>query len=143
ESRQPRETRAKVVVLAGSTLESTRILLNSAPGGLANSSGVLGHYLMDHLMGGIGGTIEMGKDEPRWTGPPRSPNHLLVPRFRNVDRVETNGFIRGYHITGGARPFFHTGAEGFGADYERRVRDDAYWSMRLGAFIEQLPRYEN
>lgn len=143
ESRQPRETRAKVVVLAGSTLESTRILLNSAPGGLANSSGVLGHYLMDHLMGGIGGTLPMGAEEPRWAGAPRSPNHMLVPRFRNVDRVETNGFIRGYHITGGARPVFQTEAPGFGPDFKRRVHDDAYWTMRLGAFIEHLPRYEN
>src|SRR6516165_7317333 len=47
-----REARAKVVVLAASALESTRILLNSSssrlPGGLGNSSGQLGHYLMDH-----------------------------------------------------------------------------------------------
>ena len=34
-SRRPREVEARIVVLAGSTLESTRILLNSAPGGLA------------------------------------------------------------------------------------------------------------
>ncbi|MBI1353323.1 MAG: GMC family oxidoreductase [Acidobacteria bacterium] len=142
-TREPRETRAKVVVLAGSTLESTRLLLNSAPGGLANSSGVLGHYLMDHLMGGVGGTIPMEKNEPRWAGPPQSPNHIMVPRFRNVDRVETNGFIRGYHINGACRPTFNMSAPGFGADYKRRVRDDAHWSMRLGAFIEQLPQYEN
>ena len=40
--------RARVIVLAAGTLESTRLLLNS---GLANSSGVLGHYLCDQIYG--------------------------------------------------------------------------------------------
>lgn len=43
---------ARVVFLCASTLASTGILLNSTsssyPDGLGNSSGVLGHYLMDH-----------------------------------------------------------------------------------------------
>ncbi|MEO1574705.1 MAG: GMC family oxidoreductase, partial [Pseudomonadota bacterium] len=47
-----REYVGKLVFLCASTLGSTQILLNSAnthfPSGLANSSGVLGHYLMDH-----------------------------------------------------------------------------------------------
>ena len=38
--------KAKAVVLGASCLESTRILLNS---GIANSSGVLGHYLHDQF----------------------------------------------------------------------------------------------
>ncbi len=143
ETRAPREVRAPIVVLGASTLESTRILMNSAPGGLANSSGALGHYLMDHLMGSVSGSVPLEKDEPRWTGPPNSPNHILVPRFRNVDTVDAGGFIRGYHITGGCRPVFDSDAPGFGADFKRRVRDDAYWRMGLGAFVEHLSRYEN
>jgi choline dehydrogenase-like flavoprotein len=39
-TREPREVRARLVVLCASTLESTRRLLNSK---LYNSSGVLGH----------------------------------------------------------------------------------------------------
>ena len=50
------EAFGKVVVLCASTIESTRLLFNSAtrqhPAGLGNSSGVLGHYLMDHVGGG-------------------------------------------------------------------------------------------
>ncbi|HKS91221.1 MAG TPA: GMC family oxidoreductase, partial [Tepidiformaceae bacterium] len=57
-TRQPKEVYARAVVLCAQSLESVRILLNSAntqyPNGLANSSGVLGHYLMDHIMGGGG-----------------------------------------------------------------------------------------
>jgi len=142
-TRQAREVRAKVVVLGASTLESTRVLLNSAPGGLANSSGALGHYLTDHVMGGASGRIPLEKDEPRWSGVPNSPNHIVIPRFRNVDRVETNGFIRGYHITGGSRPVFDFGADGFGSKLKRQIRDDAYWRTSLGPFIETLPKYEN
>jgi choline dehydrogenase-like flavoprotein len=45
------EIEGRAVVLCASALESTRLLLNSAtsdhPNGLANSSGVLGRYLMD------------------------------------------------------------------------------------------------
>src|SRR2546429_2612363 len=62
QTREPLEFRARIVFLCASTLESTRILLNSKtprfPTGLANASGVLGHHLMDHTMGGgANGTI--------------------------------------------------------------------------------------
>ena len=43
---------AKVVIVAASTVETIRTLLNSTteqhPAGLGNSSGLLGHYLMAH-----------------------------------------------------------------------------------------------
>src|SRR6266853_1188679 len=60
QSKSPLEFKAREFFLCASTLESTRILLNSAtpefPNGLANSSGELGHNLMDHHMGaGAGG----------------------------------------------------------------------------------------
>src|SRR2546430_4048018 len=54
-TRQVKEVRGKAVILCAQALESTRILLNSStreyPNGLANSSGSLGHYLMDHVVG--------------------------------------------------------------------------------------------
>ena len=46
---------AAVVVLAAYAIETPRILLNSADGGLANSSGVLGQYMMSHASKGIYG----------------------------------------------------------------------------------------
>jgi len=62
QTKAPMEFHAKVVFLCASTLESARILMNSAtsefPTGLANSSGELGHNLMDHIMhGGASGII--------------------------------------------------------------------------------------
>ena len=51
------EIRARVVVLCASTIESLRILMNSRgrahPQGIGASSGVLGHYLMDHSAGNV------------------------------------------------------------------------------------------
>jgi choline dehydrogenase-like flavoprotein len=56
QTRQAVEFRGRIVFLCASALESARILLNSVtpefPNGLANSSGELGHNLMDHCMGG-------------------------------------------------------------------------------------------
>ena len=46
QSKREYHVNARVVVLGASCLESTRILLNS---GIANSSGVLGHYLFDQF----------------------------------------------------------------------------------------------
>ncbi len=144
QSRQPREVRAKVVLLCASTLESTRLLLNSAPGGLANSSGVLGRYLMDHVYKGytVGQFPELPKGQA-WQGPPKRPNGLYVPRFRNVDRSQTNGFIRGYGYQGGVWPGFHFTAPGFGERYKQAVRTEASWGASLIAFAECLPRREN
>jgi choline dehydrogenase-like flavoprotein len=138
-SRMPREVRAKVVVLCASTLESTRILLNS---GVANSSGVLGRYLMDHIYRG-GATGEMPDLEAKpWAGPPRRPNGIYVPRFRNVDRKSTKGFIRGYGYQVGSSPSFDFDAPGFGAKYKEAVRKGK-WTISLGLWGECLARKEN
>src|SRR5262249_22542011 len=51
ESKRSVEVDASWVLLAASTLENTRLLLLSAKGGLANSSGMLGQYMMDQVSG--------------------------------------------------------------------------------------------
>jgi choline dehydrogenase-like flavoprotein len=94
-----RELKGRVVVLCASAIESTRILLNSAtadhPAGLANSSGVLGHYLMDHVFGvGLDGVA------PRLRGDPDDHNSLgaMMPAFRNIEEGDVD-FVRGYEVT--------------------------------------------
>ena len=144
-TRQPREVRGKVVLLCASTLESTRLLLNSAPGGLANSSGTLGRYLMDHVYHGrtTGDFPELPRGQA-WQGPPKRPNGLYIPRFRNLgNTTHTNGLLRGYGYQGGVWPGFHFGAPGFGKSFKRAVRTDASWSADLHCFVECLPRRDN
>ena len=142
-TRAPREIRAKVVVLCASTIESTRLLLNSAPGGLANSSGVLGRYLMDHIYGGGASGDLPELTAKAWVGAPRRPNGIYIPRFRNVDRAVTNGMIRGYGYQGRSSPAFGFRASGFGADFKQAVHDEARWRTGIGVWAECLARYEN
>ena len=141
--REEYEAKAKVVVLCASTLESTRILLNSEPGGMANSSGTLGHYLMDHIyQGGASGKLPELSAKP-WQGMPQRPTGIYIPRFRNIDRTHTNGMIRGYGFQGRSGANFAMTASGFGATYKQAVHDQAEWSTGITAWCESLPRYEN
>ena len=119
-TKQTRDVRAKLVILCASTLESTRLMLNS---GIGNSSGVLGKYLMDHIyQGGASGIMSKPEAKP-WAGMPRRPNGIYIPRFRNVKEKETNGFIRGYGYQGGGMPFFDFAAPGFGKAYKEAVHN--------------------
>src|SRR5712692_796630 len=138
-TREPREVRAKVILLCASTLESTRLLMNS---NICNSNDALGKYVMDHIYGG-GAAGRMPELETRpWAGPPDRPNGIYVPRFRNVKEKTTNGFIRGYGYQGGSSPNFEFGAPGFGAEYKNAVRNGR-WHVDLGLWGECLARLEN
>jgi glucoside 3-dehydrogenase (cytochrome c) catalytic subunit len=144
-TRETREVRSKVVVLCAQAMESVRVLLNSTtrqfPNGLANSSGVLGHYLMDHVTGfGAHGVMPMLESRP-WAGPPRRPNGIYVIRFRNVTERAPN-FIRGYGFQGGSNPQFNFEAEGFGKQFKESVKQGE-WTIGLGAFGECLARWDN
>ena len=147
-TRAQRETRGKIVILCASTLESTRIMLNSRssrhPNGIANSSGTLGHYLMDHVMGGgASGTLPMLKGVPDTRG--IRPNGIYIPRFRNVE-TKHPGFIRGYAFQGSAHEskWAHAyGLPGFGAAFKRAVKASRPWNIELNGFGESLPRFEN
>jgi choline dehydrogenase-like flavoprotein len=138
---------ARVVFLCASTLESTRILLNSKserfPDGLANSSGELGRNLMDHVMGGgAEGTIP-GNEDKIPLG--RRPNGLYVPRFRNVSRKESR-FVRGYGFQGeGYRQRWEQGlvTRGFGSDFKHGLRNWGPWRLSFYGFGECLPSRSN
>ena len=147
QTREPLEFRARIVFLCASTLESTRILLNSKtprfPTGLANSSGVLGHHLMDHTMGGgANGTIPGMEDR---TVHGNRPNGVYVPRFRNVKTPHPD-FLRGYGFQGGGgRSGWGRAASqpGFGVELKRALRTQGPWGFSLYGFGECLPRPTN
>jgi len=141
------EVRARVLFLCASTLESTRILLNSTteafPDGLANSSGVLGQNLMDHIKwGGASATIPGFEDRMHYGS---RPNGIYVPRFRNI-RSRHKGFVRGYGFQGGgSRPSWQRGiaGSGFGAGLKQALRDPGPWQMRFLGYGECLPSPDN
>jgi len=139
-TRREMSVKARVVVLAAGTLESTRLLLNSK---IANSSGIMGHYLIDQAYG-VGVTCSVpeargGKGAPHLMG-----GDALVPRFRNINS-KADGFIRGYALnvtsqTGAMDP--RCFAE-YGAELQKKL--DLYHGsgLSMGMMGEVLARREN
>src|SRR5216683_2266335 len=141
------EFQGRVVFVCAATLESTRILLNSAtpefPNGLANSSGELGHNLMDHHMGsGASGTMPGHLDKMPFGN---RPNGIYIPRFRNV-KTKHKEFVRGYgYQGGGSRDGWQRGmaSAGLGVDFKNLLSRPGQWRMGLGGFGECLPNHNN
>lgn len=148
-TREMVEFRARLIFLCASTLGSTHILLNSKssrfPNGLGNSSGVLGHYLMDHHME-VGCEAEMPGFEEHYDYGHR-PIGFYVPRYRNISpQTRRADFLRGYGLEGGSkRADWNRGIQlpGFGAELKKSLREPGPWSVSFNAFGETLPRYEN
>jgi choline dehydrogenase-like flavoprotein len=141
------EFRARTIFLCASALESVRILLNSSttefPNGLANSSGELGHNLMDHVKSGGATAIIPGNEDRMVLG--RRPNGIYVPRFRNV-KTKQAGFLRGYGFQGGGhREGWERGIAqtGFGAEFKKSVSQPGPWRFLFGGFGECLPNHDN
>ena len=141
------EFRAKVVFLCASALESVRILFNSATpefsSGLANSSGELGHNLMDHVTAGGATAVIPGNEDRLEIG--RRPNGTYTPRFRNV-KSKYPDFLRGYGFQGGAyREGWNRGITqtGFGADFKKSLSRPGPWRFSFGGFGECLPKHNN
>jgi len=144
---EQREVSARAVVLCAQAQESVRILLNSAttqhPGGLGNSSGVLGHYLTAHIRS-AGGSGEMPAfdTKPTLRGPHR-PVGFYVPRFRNLkDGPQSKNFVRGYGFEGDTQIDFNWLATGFGEAYKKSLHETQS-QISMTGFGEVLPRWDN
>ena len=144
-TREVREVRARAVLLGAQALESTRILLNSDQGGLANSSGVLGHYLMDHtwVAGGASGEFPDAPAPKPSLGAPIRPNGLYTIRMKNtINGPREKNYLRGFGFQGGGSTTFRMNAPGYGAAFKQAVLDPLT-SIRLNGFGEVLPRFDN
>jgi choline dehydrogenase-like flavoprotein len=100
-TRETFEVFGRVIALCASTIESVRILLNSKscqhPGGVGNSSGMLGRYLLDHMSINLFGKVPDAPDES--TRSVGGAHGIYIPKFRNVDE-KRNEFVRGYGMLG-------------------------------------------
>lgn len=139
---------ARVVFLCASALGSVHIMLNSrteaTPNGIANSSGALGSYIMDHF-GSAGASGEVpGCDDLYSFG--RRPTGIYVPNFRH-EKADDVDFIRGFGYQGGAtnRPRKrHTGSSrGIGAAAKAETGKPLPWRIDIGMFGEMLPYKDN
>lgn len=132
------EVRAKIVVLAASCCETARILLNSKsgqfPNGLANSSGLVGRYVMDTVGSSVSGYAPILEDLPPRNEDGVGGMHLYMPWWLYKEqKAGKMPFARGYHIElGGGRRMPAGGAlshyperflgGGYGADMKRDLR---------------------
>lgn len=138
---------AKVIFMNAGTIPTSMILLNSKSEsfktGLANSSGQLGHNLMDHIIGGRAYGILPGFEDKHHFG--RRPNGFYIPRFRNHTE-DGPDFLRGFGYQGRVyRGNWHGTAygTGIGKAYKAKNRTPGPWFMSMTAFGEILPAYEN
>jgi choline dehydrogenase-like flavoprotein len=146
-SKARRSYTAKLIFLNASTINTVALLLRSRsaafPHGLANSSGTLGHYLMDHA----GNLMILAKingfDGFSYFG--NRPNSFIIPRFRNITEPKSD-VLRGYSYQGfsARRNWPRGGTEaGIGADYKASLRAPGDWMLGFGAFCETLPNAAN
>ncbi len=96
---QEYQVKGKMVILGASAGESARLLLNSKstrhPGGLANSSGVVGKYLHDSTGSGAGGWLPQLMDRKRYNEDGVGSVHIYSPWWLGKKKLD---FPRGYHI---------------------------------------------
>jgi choline dehydrogenase-like flavoprotein len=108
-SRQEHRVRADVVMLCASTIESIRILFNSAtdghPEGLGNFSGLLGRYFMDQTPSLLFGDDPAHPGYERIDPAPEDPYYppaggVYIPQFDNIDHITDPNFVHGWAMQG-------------------------------------------
>jgi choline dehydrogenase-like flavoprotein len=136
--------KAKVVVLSANGTETPRLLLLSSskryPNGLANSSGVVGKYLMTGNGGGATGLFEHPLNEYKGcvTGAAivdYVPNDTKGRGFYGGGRMTARGFTTPIEYgLGGVH-----NAPTWGAGYKKALIEQANHKLNVSNFISQLP----
>jgi choline dehydrogenase-like flavoprotein len=139
--------KAKAVVLSANGLETPRLLLLSKsahfPNGLANTSGLVGKYLMSGDFSNAHGLFEHELNEYKG----------IVSGAAIMDYVPTDpkrGFYGGGRMTGrGQEEPIQYGLGGphlapkWGAEYKKALREQANRKLTIASFITQLPLETN
>ncbi len=136
-----REVKARVVVVACGTLESTRLLLLSD---VANSSGMIGKNFIEHL------DVEGRAYFPelffanREEGDGIGSSHIVIPWFGYFRKDEKRDFVRGFQIEPSSRIRMTPdknpkSISGFGREYKREVRKWTGARVVLASHGEMLP----
>ena len=138
---------ARIIFVNAGAINSVALLLRSHcpqfPNGLANKSGTLGHYIMDHAFTAAGISTIPGLEDRIYYG--NRPSNYIIPRFQNLE-TSNPSFLRGYNFQGASfRANWKRGAEqaGTGAPLQAELQTPGEWRIMMGVFAECLPRFEN
>lgn len=137
---------APVIFVNASALNTNLILLNSTsqrfPNGLGNDNGLLGKYIAFHNYRAKIYAEFDGISDKRTTG--RRPTSAYLPRFRNVEKQETD-FLRGYAAGFGAHRSIETDSTGFGKDLKDQLLNPSFGPWKVGSHMmgETIPKESN
>jgi choline dehydrogenase-like flavoprotein len=146
-SRARQRFSARTVFVCASTFNSVHLMLNSRSetqvNGLGGNSGVLGKYILDHVMGSY---VEATTDRfgDTYTSGNR-PTPFVIPRFANL-ASSSNNFRRGYFFwgqsyrLGWSRGIF---SPGVGEGFKASLGKPGPWMISMNTCGEMLPRAEN
>lgn len=137
---------ARIIFCNASTVGTTAILLNSRsetfPNGLGNSSGELGHNLMDHHYGMGASGILPGLEDTYYSG--RKPTGFYIPRFTNMDeQSKKTDYLRSFGYQGEARRINNAPEGVIGNALKDVIFTPGAYSVRMTCFGEMLPYHEN
>jgi choline dehydrogenase-like flavoprotein len=146
------EAKARSVVLAASTGETARLLLNTKPNGrsegLGNSSGQLGRNLMDTVGSYVGVHIPALENRPRYNEDGAMGLHAYIPFWLYKEQAAGKlAFPRGYHLEtygGFGEPGVSDfgGYDGYGPSLRQAVRSGYGSHIALVQRGEMLPNAE-
>jgi len=141
------EVKARTVILAASACETVRILLNSAGGkGIANSSGLVGKYIMDTVGARLSGQIPALENLPPHNEDGAGGGHFYAPWWLyQQQKAGKLNFARGYHIEMGGSRQMPGGSSPVADDYLRgsygtKLKEDA--RRYYGSFVGYAARGE-
>ncbi len=149
-SRERHVVPARVVIVAASCIDSTRILLNSRsdrhPNGIGNGSDVIGRYLCEQIRFHMYGFLPELRGTPARDDDGIGGEHVYLPRYNH--RGAKRDYLRGF----GAQ-FWGCGAQGeagwarkmpgFGTDFKAGVKNRYPALVAIHPYGEVLPRRDN
>jgi Choline dehydrogenase and related flavoproteins len=134
---------ADAFVIAAGGVETPRLLMLSAseqyPDGLANSSGAVGRFFMDHLFAGMGGRL----DEPtrqNHVGFLTSESHQF---YDDADDEFAPFKLEFFNYAGPSPVGMALTGDDWGDDLLGRLREDYGTHIAMGGLVEQLPRADS
>ena len=146
ETGETHEFFARIIFCNASTVGSTAILLNSRsevfPEGLGNTSGELGHNMMDHHYGmGVSGRLP-GFEDTYYKG--RKPLGFYIPRFRNIDEAtKRKDYLRGFGYQGSAHRVSNQTPGKIGKEFKDKLFEPGPYHFYITCFGELLPYHDN
>jgi choline dehydrogenase-like flavoprotein len=134
---------AEAFVLACGGVETPRLLLlsdsDAYPDGLANSSGLVGKYFMDHLFAGAGGVLDE-QTRQNHVGFLTSESH----QFYDEADADVGPFKLEFFNYAGPSPVEHAlSGEAWGDELLSELQSSYGNHIAVGGLVEQLPREDS